>query len=639
MQDNVDDLPPWDINFKSPNPIDEKMPFSKVPNIFSNNIIKSKTLDSPKSNIESNLDSKNIESSLVEHKEHTASSKNIPLAIKYRPKLFTELVGQESVVRTLSLALNSGKIANGYLFSGLRGSGKTTSARIFARCLQCKEGVSANPCGKCDNCIEALKGSHIDIIELDGASNRGINDVRGLIEQTKYRPILGRYKIFIIDEVHMLTKEAFNSLLKTLEEPPSFVKFILATTDPLQVPATILSRMQHFRFKQIPNNALKSHLESILEKEGVYADKESIDILIRNGNGSARDTLTLLDQAIIYCDNNITSQKLTDMLGALDPRTFDTLFNALLIKDMNACVQFVKSLQGYDTEMILDELSIYIRDKMLQEVPQISLVLAMRYANIISEAKAMLHLDCDGEFCLLLTILKMFEAQKIKDIDDAIMQLEKQANVALLESTQSSVVTNAVETEATNKNNEKLQPPKLDSINEPLVNKSNEIKNEDSKENIESNKPLQKSSNDIFPQNLDSNFSSLIQKLYDRDYQIGEFFEKKVAFNGIENDVLKLTFYASEDELALLRKGYMGIMSVIRDIFGAKTTLNVEKKDSNELTLLSKKPTESKQEVVTDIQNIQTQTKNFVEENKEMIKNISNHLGAKTITVINLEDL
>ena len=343
---------------------------------------------------------------------HNDSTEAIALALKYRPKTFAELVGQESVARTLCLALDSKKIANAYLFSGLRGSGKTSSARILARSLQCEHGITSSPCGNCPNCMAALKGSHLDIIELDGASNRKIDDIRDLIEQTHYKPTLGRFKVFIIDEVHMLTKEAYNSLLKTLEEPPSYVKFILATTDPLKVPPTILSRTQHFRFKKIPINALKNHLAHILQKENVLTDNESLDMIIRNGHGSVRDTLTLLDQAIVFCQGELTTQKLADMLGALDPKAFDVLFQALLSKNMQACIQFAHSLEGYEIEMILDELSLYIKNKMLEEIPQIPPVLGMRYANIINDSKAMLQLDCDSEFCLLLTILKCLKHKK-----------------------------------------------------------------------------------------------------------------------------------------------------------------------------------------------------------------------------------
>lgn len=485
-----ENMPPWDINRVSPNPIDHKLVFTKPLDIFSMTqnsthspqtqpIMQQKTQTNQTTTqnhilIPQPKDSKN-EILAQSNVAQTESTEAIALALKYRPKTFAELVGQESVARTLCLALDSKKIANAYLFSGLRGSGKTSSARILARSLQCERGITSSPCGTCANCIAALKGAHLDITELDGASNRKIDDMRDLIEQTKYKPTMGRFKIFIIDEVHMLTKEAFNSLLKTLEEPPNYVKFILATTDPLKVPATILSRTQHFRFKKIPTTALKNHLAHILQKENVSSDEASLDMLIRNGHGSLRDTLTLLDQAIVFCQNSLNTQKLADMLGALDPSAFDTLFQALLRKDMQECIKFAKSLEGYEIEMILDELSLYIKNKMLEEIPQIPPVLGMRYANIINDSKAMLQLDCDSDFCLLLTILKMLEAQKIREVANALKQLESMQTPA--QNAQITQLSN--DYIATQNNMESKNAMQVDSIN-PIKDSINPTNTQDS---------------------------------------------------------------------------------------------------------------------------------------------------------------
>lgn len=485
-----ENMPPWDINRVSPNPIDHKLVFTKPLDIFSmtqNNTHSPQTQPIMQQKTQTNQtttqnhilipqpkDSKN-EILAQSNVAQTESTEAIALALKYRPKTFAELVGQESVARTLCLALDSKKIANAYLFSGLRGSGKTSSARILARSLQCERSITSSPCGTCANCIAALKGAHLDITELDGASNRKIDDMRDLIEQTKYKPTMGRFKIFIIDEVHMLTKEAFNSLLKTLEEPPNYVKFILATTDPLKVPATILSRTQHFRFKKIPTTALKNHLAHILQKENVSSDEASLDMLIRNGHGSLRDTLTLLDQAIVFCQNSLNTQKLADMLGALDPSAFDTLFQALLRKDMQECIKFAKSLEGYEIEMILDELSLYIKNKMLEEIPQIPPVLGMRYANIINDSKAMLQLDCDSDFCLLLTILKMLEAQKIREVANALKQLESMQTPA--QNAQITQLSN--EYIATQNNMESKNAMRVDSIN-PIKDSINPTNTKDS---------------------------------------------------------------------------------------------------------------------------------------------------------------
>ena len=239
------------------------------------------------------------------------------LALKYRPKRFEEIIGQDSIVKTLTNSLLKKRLAHAYLFSGLRGSGKTTTARIFAKALECDKGPTPNPCEECENCKMANENSHIDIIEMDAASNRKIEDIRELIEHTKYKPSVGRYKIFIIDEVHMLTNEAFNALLKTLEEPPEYVKFILATTDPLKLPATILSRVQHFRFNKIPEKTIETYLQKILVKENVKYEIEAIRLIVKQAKGSVRDSLTLLDQAIAYSNGNITLDKTVEMLGVL----------------------------------------------------------------------------------------------------------------------------------------------------------------------------------------------------------------------------------------------------------------------------------------------------------------------------------
>ena len=686
---------------------------------------------------------------------HNDSTEAIALALKYRPKTFAELVGQESVARTLCLALDSKKIANAYLFSGLRGSGKTSSARILARSLQCEHGITSSPCGNCPNCMAALKGSHLDIIELDGASNRKIDDIRDLIEQTHYKPTLGRFKVFIIDEVHMLTKEAFNSLLKTLEEPPSYVKFILATTDPLKVPPTILSRTQHFRFKKIPINALKNHLAHILQKENVLTDNESLDMIIRNGHGSVRDTLTLLDQAIVFCQGELTTQKLADMLGALDPKAFDVLFQALLSKNMQACIQFAHSLEGYEIEMILDELSLYIKNKMLEEIPQIPPVLGMRYANIINDSKAMLQLDCDSEFCLLLTILKMFEAQKIREVAHAIKQLESmqinteitqlakdyltssaqnnqdnatsltqtqnsqtQSNIENTHSTQfkiteSSLTTDNIQKEGkeeiqltqdsitnTNANIEKQdekdtiieqnQEAKQDSINldskesiEANIKDENEAQNTES---IQQEAQKMQDTQEVMQNNNDPLFKSLITKLYDRDYTIGNLFENKIIYEKLENTTIYLTFYLTQDELELLRQGYSGIMQIMREVYGDSIKMQVEKQNPQDIIMrkninniamqaninTNKNHTESninthskneiKQDSIftdskdTDLKtdeysnktqntdSMQTEAEkdpamNFITQNSDIVKSMKNELGIKEVKILSLDIL
>ncbi|MGB9606443.1 MAG: DNA polymerase III subunit gamma/tau, partial [Bryobacteraceae bacterium] len=223
------------------------------------------------------------------------------IARKYRPQNFAELVGQEHVRTTLENAILQGRIAHGYIFSGQRGTGKTTVARILARCLNCVQGPTVNPCGACASCVEIAAGNSVDVIEIDAASNRGINEMRELRENVRYRPARDRYKVFIIDEAHQITPEAFNALLKTLEEPPEWVVFVLCTTEAHKIPATIASRCQHFSFRTLAFEEILQRLEQICAKEGIEADAEALGVLAQAGDGSLRDSLSALDQAIACC--------------------------------------------------------------------------------------------------------------------------------------------------------------------------------------------------------------------------------------------------------------------------------------------------------------------------------------------------
>ena len=257
------------------------------------------------------------------------------LARKYRPQTFDDLIGQEALVRTITNAIYNNRLANAYMLTGIRGIGKTTSARIIAKGLNCigvdgTGSMTPNPCGQCKHCREIAGDSHIDVIEIDAASNTGVDNVREIIEGAKYNPVSARYKIYIIDEVHMLSKAAFNALLKTLEEPPERIKFIFATTEIRKVPITILSRCQRFDLKRLDEETLTKHLLHIVEMEKAQASREAMQLIARAGDGSVRDSLSLLDQAMTQFDMNIQTDDVRQMLGLSDRTALFDLYESLM---------------------------------------------------------------------------------------------------------------------------------------------------------------------------------------------------------------------------------------------------------------------------------------------------------------------
>ena len=480
----------------------------------------------------------------------------LALARKYRPKSFDDLVGQDTVSLTLSQALDGNRLSHAYLFSGLRGSGKTSTARIFAKALLCDNGPTSHPCQECINCQMANENRHMDIIEMDAASNRGIDDIKDLIEHTKYKPSSGRYKIFIIDEVHMLTTQAFNALLKTLEEPPDFVKFILATTDPLKVPATILSRTQHFRFKKIPQRIVSKHLEHILNLESIDYESEAVDIIARAGSGSLRDSLTLLDQAIVYAKNRIDLATVTTMLGIIDPAHLDKVLDAISDRNRDEILNFVSSSAEYEAEMIIDELTLRLKDMLLEGDNRFTPLIMDRFFRILADAKGLLQIGSEGEFVLTLTLLKMMEALSIRDIDETIDMLKKE-----------------------------IEGNKVISVQTPQAKASTPAPQ--SKQTEEKNKPSQTvektadEENSSVGTNPELKFKTLIEKLYDREYELGEIFKNNISFRSYDNHDLTWVSKAHGDERNFLIKRWSIIRMFVQEIFGLDTKIiNISQKES-----------------------------------------------------------
>jgi len=268
------------------------------------------------------------------------------LARKWRPRSFETLVGQEHVVRALSHALQTGRLHHAYLFTGTRGVGKTTISRILAKSLNCETGVTATPCGVCSACTEIDAGRFVDYIEMDAASNRGVDDMASLLEKAAYAPARGRYKVYMIDEVHMLTGHAFNAMLKTLEEPPAHMKFILATTDPQKIPVTVLSRCLQFNLKQMPMTHIVDHLSRVLGDEGVNFEPGALRHLAKGANGSMRDALSLLDQAIAHGAGRVEEEQVIDMLGTVGEDHLYALLDALAAQDIDAMLTAADTMEA-----------------------------------------------------------------------------------------------------------------------------------------------------------------------------------------------------------------------------------------------------------------------------------------------------
>jgi len=408
------------------------------------------------------------------------------LARKWRPQTFEEVIGQRHITQTLQNAISQKRVAHAFLFTGARGVGKTSTARILAKALNCETGPHINPCNHCKTCEEITNGVSMDVIEIDGASNRGIDEIRELRENVRYTPAKSRNKIYIIDEVHMLTREAFNALLKTLEEPPPHILFIFATTEPHKIPATILSRCQRYDFKRIPLREVTESLKRIVEEEKIQINPRGLLSIAQESEGSMRDAQSLLDQVISYSGENIRDEDIVEVLGLIDRKVLNDTIDAIASKDIERCMEIVEQVYhfGYDLQYFCRELLQYLRNLILIKVsqhPEELMELSEEELEIHKKQAEKFQFDqLNHLFSLLLkgeqeiaqstfprtmlemTLIRMTTLQPILPIDEMIKKLEALENKDLSkewkEKKTSSALGKVIPSADSQKNKEKEEP-------------------------------------------------------------------------------------------------------------------------------------------------------------------------------------
>ena len=525
------------------------------------------------------------------------------LSLKLRPQRFDEVVGQTHVTRTLQNAIGLDRVAHGYIFSGPRGVGKTTTARILAKVLNCKNPKDNNPCGTCVNCTEITQGSNLDVQELDGASNRGIDEMRDLREAVKYPPNNSKYRIYIIDEVHMLTREAFNALLKTLEEPPPHVIFIMATTDAHKVPATILSRTQRFDFKHISINDISEYLKQILESENIKYDTDGIRLIAQKADGSLRDSLSLLDQTIAYASDALDVETIRDVLGIIKENVFLNIIQTIEKRDHKEVIHQLNQLidAGYAIPDFISGFNEFLRNCMIQKTGESAkLNLSENSLNWLqtgcrfSTADFLRMLDLSLQFESKLRFLQQpqisLEALFIKlsmldaSVDIASIlsgEVPKTISVKKPESQKPSITTEnpdspLVQTEPI----DSPQPTENNPVTEKLTTPTPPVVSE----------PVPQQARNLTLEDFNNSWTEIIEGLEEKNSKIAHFLEeaKLSSFDG--KQLLIELVNGHRFHLKTLEKDAEQIASVINDKLNQKIRIKFHIQENNEEKPEKKKP-------------------------------------------------
>ena len=525
------------------------------------------------------------------------------LSLKLRPQRFDEVVGQTHVTRTLQNAIGLDRVAHGYIFSGPRGVGKTTTARILAKVLNCKNPKDNNPCGTCVNCTEITQGSNLDVQELDGASNRGIDEMRDLREAVKYPPNNSKYRIYIIDEVHMLTREAFNALLKTLEEPPPHVIFIMATTDAHKVPATILSRTQRFDFKHISINDISEYLKQILESENIKYDTDGIRLIAQKADGSLRDSLSLLDQTIAYASDALDVETIRDVLGIIKENVFLNIIQTIEKRDHKEVIHQLSQLidAGYAISDFISGFNEFLRNCMIQKTGESAKL------NLLENSLNWLQMGCrfsTADFLRMLDLSLQFESKlrflqqpqislealfiKLSMMDASVDiasilsgEVPKTISVKKPESQKPSITTEKpdsplVQTEPM----ESPQPTENNPVTEKLTTPPPPVVSE----------PVPQQVRNLTLEDFNNSWTEIIEGLEEKNSKIAHFLEeaKLSSFDG--KQLLIELVNGHRFHLKTLEKDAEQIASVINDKLNQKIRIKFHIQENNEEKPEKKKP-------------------------------------------------
>ena len=525
------------------------------------------------------------------------------LSLKLRPQRFDEVVGQTHVTRTLQNAIGLDRVAHGYIFSGPRGVGKTTTARILAKVLNCKNPKDNNPCGTCVNCTEITQGSNLDVQELDGASNRGIDEMRDLREAVKYPPNNSKYRIYIIDEVHMLTREAFNALLKTLEEPPPHVIFIMATTDAHKVPATILSRTQRFDFKHISINDISEYLKQILESENIKYDTDGIRLIAQKADGSLRDSLSLLDQTIAYASDALDVETIRDVLGIIKENVFLNIIQTIEKRDHKEVIHQLSQLidAGYAISDFISGFNEFLRNCMIQKTGESAKL------NLSENSLNWLQTGCrfsTADFLRMLDLSLQFESKlrflqqpqislealfiKLSMMDSSVDiasilsgEVPKTISVKKPEPKKSTIPTeNSISSPVQTEPIDSPQPTENNPVTEKLTTPTPPVVSE----------PVPQQVRNLTLEDFNNSWTEIIEGLEEKNSKIAHFLEeaKLSSFDG--KQLLIELVNGHRFHLKTLEKDAEQIASVINDKLNQKIRIKFHIQENNEEKPEKKKP-------------------------------------------------